>query len=94
MKRAFFGTVLILCPAVARACSVCFSATEQNRIAFLVTTIVLSLLPLGLIGGGLLWLRRQARQQDEEAGEIARREVGLVETSTRQAALADAVESA
>jgi len=68
MKRALSTAVLLCCPAAAHACAVCFSATEQNRVAFLVTTIVLSLLPLGLIGGGLLWLRRQARLMFEEQG--------------------------
>jgi hypothetical protein len=47
-------------PASAHGCSVCSSATEQNRMAFLVTTIVLSLLPLAMLGFGIWWLRRQA----------------------------------
>ena len=67
MKRALPAFVLIAWPAAAEACAVCFSAADQNRAAFLVTTIVLSLLPLGLIGGGLLWLRRQARRLAGEA---------------------------
>jgi hypothetical protein len=49
-------------PEAAMACSVCFSATEQNRMAFLGTTIFLSLLPLFLIGtvSVVLWRRSRA----------------------------------
>ena len=43
----------------AWACSVCFSATEQNSQAFVDTTIFLSLLPLVAIGVGAWWLHRQ-----------------------------------
>ena len=45
----------------ADACSVCFSATDENRQAFLVTTIILSLLPLAMIGGAAWWLFRAMR---------------------------------
>lgn len=57
-------SVILLTPAWAQACSVCFSAREGTRSAFLITTIALSLLPLGLIGGVIFWLRRKARSLD------------------------------
>jgi hypothetical protein len=60
------GLVLMLSTlsGSAAACPVCFSAkNEQNRIAFIATTVFLSLLPLALIGGGVVWLRRRARNQ-------------------------------
>ena len=53
--------LLGLAAAAACACPVCFSGSERVRSAFLGTTLFLSLLPLGLIGAGLLWLRRAAR---------------------------------
>ena len=53
-------------PANAYACSVCFDATDQSRGAFLATTIFLSLLPLGLIGGVAYYVLRVMR-----AGEVA-----------------------
>ena len=43
MKRTLFSLLLIqaaLAPAVANACSVCFSGGDENRFAFLVTTIL------------------------------------------------------
>lgn len=69
MKRALaaFGAITLL-PAVAYACPVCFDANEANRTAFLVTTVFLSLLPLSMIGGVILWLVGSARQKDEEPG--------------------------
>jgi hypothetical protein len=49
--------MLALAPAVAHACPVCFDPRDENRFAFLATTIFLSLLPLGLVAGMLLWVR-------------------------------------
>jgi hypothetical protein len=50
-------------PALAQACAVCGLAAERNRLAFLATTILLSLLPLGMIAGGVLYLKRVARER-------------------------------
>lgn len=54
-------------PALARACPVCFSATEANRDAYLGGTIFLSLLPLALLGGLALLIRYRARAVDAAA---------------------------
>lgn len=48
-------------PALAQACEVCFSGSPKIRLAFFTTTIFLSLLPLGMITAGILWLRRSGR---------------------------------
>ena len=61
------GLVLLLVlPDAALACPVCFDPREENRQAFLLTTAFLSLLPLGMVAGTGLWLRRRARQVDRE----------------------------
>lgn len=50
-------------PELASACPVCTAGREEeNRQAFLVTTLFLSLLPLSMVGGLVWWLRRRARQ--------------------------------
>lgn len=49
-------------PDVAWACPVCFDPREENRVAFLATTVFLSLVPLGMVGGLGLWLRKRARE--------------------------------
>jgi len=69
MTRMMVVLGLLLWPTAAQACSVCFSATDGNRMAFLITTVVLSLLPLGLIGGGILYLRHRFRQVEHEERE-------------------------
>jgi hypothetical protein len=53
--------LLLALPEVASACPVCFDPREENRIAFLATTVFMSLVPLGMVGGMGLWLRKRAR---------------------------------
>lgn len=61
---------LPLSGAAALACAVCGFGEDQSRGAYLATTLVLSLLPLALIGGALLYLRRRyRRQQGGKAGQ-------------------------
>jgi hypothetical protein len=55
-------------PDAAHACAVCFDATDENRQAFLVTTAFLTLLPLGMVAGAGLWIRRRVRERDELDG--------------------------
>lgn len=52
-------------PEWAAACAVCGAGVEddQSRIAYLFTSAVLSVLPLALLGGFLLWLRAKSRRQ-------------------------------
>lgn len=60
--------VAVLPDAVA-ACPVCFDARDENRLAFLSTTVFLSLLPLGMVAGAGLWLRKRSKELDEEYGD-------------------------
>ena len=55
---------------LAHACSVCSSPLEENRQAFVDTTIFLTIVPLFMIGGFIWWLRRKARNLEPPA-EIA-----------------------
>jgi hypothetical protein len=41
-------------PAPALACAVCAGGNPANRFAFFASTIVLSLLPLGMLAGAFL----------------------------------------
>ena len=70
MSRAWIPVVvlaaLMLLPEAAHACPVCFDARDENRQAFLITTAFLSLLPLGMVGGAGLWLRKRSREIDQE----------------------------
>jgi len=50
-------------PESSSACSVCIDPNADSRRAFAVTATVLSLLPLTLVGGTLVFLRRAAQQR-------------------------------
>jgi hypothetical protein len=64
-RSALVLLVLVAVPEWAAACAVCGAGVDddQSRIAYLITTALLSMLPLALFGGILLWLRRQHRRQ-------------------------------
>lgn len=49
-------------PDAAHACPVCFDRDDEARLAFLATTGLLTLLPLGLVAGTGWWLRKRARE--------------------------------
>ena len=54
-------------PDVAHACPVCFDRDDEARLAFLATTGLLTLLPLGLVAGTGWWLRKRAREVEDGA---------------------------
>lgn len=70
MRRSWvlFAAALLLLlalPEAVWACPVCFDARDENRQAFLATTALLTLLPLGMVGGVGIWLRRRVKALDE-----------------------------
>ena len=59
---------LLLAPRASHACSKCLSGrSDETRLAYILTTVFLSLLPLLAIGGLVWWLVRRARAQDRMA---------------------------
>lgn len=58
---------VLACPGLAQACAVCGGGNPANRLAFFLSTIALSLIPLALFAAGVLWLRSRLkdRLQDE-----------------------------
>ena len=59
---AILAALLGSLPTIAAACAVCGgNGNDRNRVAFLLTTLVLSLLPLALVGGVVVWLWRRSR---------------------------------
>jgi hypothetical protein len=53
--------LVLVSPEAVHACPVCFDSSDENRQAFLATTAFLSLLPLGMVAGAGLWIRRRAK---------------------------------
>jgi len=64
---------LLLFPELAHACAVCGQAIgdDQSRVAYLITSAVLSVLPVGLVGAFLLWLRHKSRRRPSAAPTTA-----------------------
>lgn len=60
---------LLLAPRAAQACPVCTGGQkEEVGRAFFAGSLVLSVLPLAVIGAGVWWLRRRARAIDRHPG--------------------------
>jgi hypothetical protein len=78
MKRAIAAVMLLAVPTAARACAACGAGVDRNRSIFLFTTILLSLLPLVLVGSGLLWIALRSRER--LAAEFGEREEPFVTT--------------
>jgi len=51
-------------PSVAEACAVCFPGTDESQMAFIITTGILTFLPLTLIGGTVYWINRRAKLRE------------------------------
>jgi hypothetical protein len=62
---SILAVLLALAPELAHACAVCGAGVDddQSRVAYLLTTVSLSVLPLALFGGFLLYLRAKHRRQ-------------------------------
>ena len=56
-------------PDVAHACPVCFDRDDEARLAFLATTGLLTVLPLGMVAGTGWWLRKRVRAAEAEREE-------------------------
>lgn len=72
---AIFVAVFVavtVAPSVAFACPVCFSGSDETREAFLLTTALLTFLPLAMIGAFVYVLVVRSREIDaEERAEAA-----------------------
>ncbi len=56
------ASALLLVPEGAQACSVCFSGTDETRMAFLLTAILMTAAPLVMVGSLAYWIYRRAVQ--------------------------------
>jgi ABC-type tungstate transport system substrate-binding protein len=76
MRLALAATLatIALAPNAAVACAVCFTGrSDETRIAFMLTTVLMTALPLLLIGSLIWWLLRRAQQiQREQESDTAR----------------------
>jgi len=71
VAAALLASSLAIVPRASEACAVCFVGNnDESRIAFLVTTGLLTLLPLLLLGGAFWWLRRRFAVLDRETEQL------------------------
>ena len=64
------GAALVLVaamPEALHACPVCFDRDDEARLAFLATTGLLTVLPLGMVAGTGWWLRKRVREVEAQA---------------------------
>jgi heme/copper-type cytochrome/quinol oxidase subunit 2 len=61
---AFAWLAIAALPESASACSVCYAGAEESRKAFLLTTVLLSVIPLAMIGALAWWVWRHARDAE------------------------------
>jgi hypothetical protein len=71
------AALAVLLPGTASACAVCFDPNAESQGAFVATTILLSVLPLAILFGVGLWLRRKLLDT-ERRHESARRHAASV----------------
>ncbi|MGB3052670.1 MAG: hypothetical protein WBB42_16835 [Polyangiales bacterium] len=64
-NAALTAVALAWAADLAYACPSCASPLEENRQAFVDTTIFLTVVPLLMMGGFVWWLRRKLRDRDE-----------------------------
>ena len=55
------GLALLLGPAPAVACSVCYGGSEGSLLAYFITGVLMSVLPLGMIAAIGVWYLRSTR---------------------------------
>lgn len=65
---------LFLVPHVAWACAVCFDSEDDNRQAFIDTTVLLTVLPLSVLGLFAWLVVRRIRQVEAKRQEAFRRD--------------------
>lgn len=58
MKPLAAALLALLIPALANACAVCGFGPDPRRASFFWTMVLLSLLPLGILGGLIALFRR------------------------------------
>ncbi len=75
--------LLVAAPGIARACAVCTAGREEeNQLAYLLTTIFMSLMPLFAIGTLVFVLWRRIRKLEAEREAEPRSEPGRAATGS------------
>jgi hypothetical protein len=63
MRKLAATTAFALATLAAQpsfACAVCFSGRDESRVAYLLTTIFMTALPILALGAGIVWVVKKA----------------------------------
>lgn len=63
-KAPLLASMVLLVSTTALACPVCYNPREDSRLAFLWSAIVMTVLPLAMVGGLVYWLWRRANSDE------------------------------
>lgn len=63
-KAPLLASMVLLVSTTALACPVCYNPREDSRLAFLWSAIVMTVLPLAMVGGLIYWLWRRANSDE------------------------------
>ncbi len=74
---AVVASALLFVPEGAQACSVCFSGTDETRMAFMLTALFMTAAPLIMVGSLAYWIYRRAVQLNRPPQSEAVRELVL-----------------
>ena len=66
LRRLLASAALLAIASPAWSCAVCAGGNPANRLTFFLSTIALSILPLGLFTAGVLWLRSRIRDRSPD----------------------------
>jgi len=77
LSRALLAAVSVALltglPHAAAACAVCSAGRDDaTRLAFILTTVFLTVLPLAMVGGIVYWLHSRTRALEREATPCGR----------------------
>lgn len=75
------AALLSWAPAAAQACSACILADPKTSATYLKMTLVMSALPLGLLGGVTYWLCRRYSPRSK-APRVAPRSIAEIRATT------------
>ena len=72
MRSALTTTLLLAAVSLparpAWACAVCFSGRDESRVAYLVTTIFMTAIPMLVLAVGIYWVVKKANAADRDTG--------------------------
>ena len=66
-SAAVVASAILWAPQQSDACAVCLSATDEYRDAFMITTALLTALPLLMIGSLIFWLRQRFMRLERQS---------------------------